>query len=393
MTSGTEAAGGPHSHGHGHVHGHGHSHGHTHAPAQARSHVHDLRAGQHAHAFADEGQGRRERALTAVTLLTLLTMVVELVVGWWTASLALTADGWHMGTHALALGGAVLAYRLSQRAASHRAVAGGSAGFAFGGWKIEVLAAYTSGLVLLGVAVWLAWEGIDTLRHPREVAYADALAVAVLGLVVNLGSVWLLSRGAKPDAAPGHAAAKPHAHDDGHDHGHGHGHAHGHSHGGHHHGHGHGHSHGHAHDHNFSAAYLHGVADAFTSVLAIAALAGGAWFGLKWLDPAVALLGAVVIGQWSFSVLRSTARALVDATEDPAIAQRVRDLIEADGDATVSDLHVWQVGAQAWCAALAVVADSPLAASVYRERLQPVQQLKHVTVEVHRCTAAPTATS
>jgi len=130
---------------------------------------------------------------------------------------------------------------------------------------------------------------------------------------------------------------------------------------------------------------VHVIADAFTSVLAIVALAGGAWFGLNWLDPAVALLGAAVIAQWSLGVLRSTALALVDATEDPALAQRVRDLIEADGDAKVTDLHVWQVGAKAWCAALSVVADAPLPASAYRQRLAPVELLRHVTVEVHRC--------
>ncbi len=354
-------------------------------------HTHDLHAYAHSHAFADDGQKQREQALTAVTLLTLVTMVLELAVGWWTGSLALTADGWHMGTHALALGGAVLAYRLSLRAASHRAVAGGPAGFAFGGWKIEVLAAYTSGLVLLGVALWLAWEGIDTLRHPRPVQYGEALGVAVAGLLVNLASVWLLSRGSKP-AAKAKAEPQPAAHHAGHDdHGHAHAHAPAHppspakAHG-----HGHGHSHGHGHDHNFSAAYIHVIADAFTSVLAIAALAGGVWFGLAWLDPAVALLGAAVIGQWSFGVLGGTARALVDATEDPALTQRVRDLIEADGDAKVADLHVWQVGAQAWCAALSVVADAPLAAAAYRARLDAVAQLKHVTVEVHRC-AGPVA--
>jgi cation diffusion facilitator family transporter len=341
------------------------------SPARSATpgHTHDLQAYAHSHAFADDGQKQRERALTAVTLLTLVTMVLELAVGWWTGSLALTADGWHMGTHALALGGAVLAYRLSLRAASHRAVAGGPAGFAFGGWKIEVLAAYTSGLVLLGVAGWLAWEGIATLRHPRPVQYGEALGVAVAGLLVNLASVWLLSRGSQPAAT----APAPHGghHADHGDHGD--------------HDHAHGHRHDHGHDHNFSAAYIHVIADAFTSVLAIAALAGGAWFGLGWLDPAVALLGAAVIGQWSLGVLGGTARALVDATEDPALTQRVRDLIEADGDAKVSDLHVWQVGAQAWCAALAVVADAPQAASVYRQRLHDIVQLRHVTVEVHRC--------
>lgn len=323
------------------------------SPEPHGAHAHDLRPFEHSHAFADEGQRRRERALAAVTLLTLATMAVELMVGWWTGSLALTADGWHMGTHALALGGAVLAYRLSQHAA-------GRAGFAFGGWKIEVLAAYTSGLVLLGVALWLAWEGVDTLRHPRPVQYGEALVVAVIGLVVNLASVWLLARG----GSAGH---------------HGH---HGHEH------HQHDHDHDHGHDHNFSAAYLHVIADAFTSVLAIAALAGGVWFGLNWLDPAVALLGAAVIGQWALGVLKSSALALVDATEDPTLAQRVRELIQADGDAEVADLHVWQVGARAWCAAISVVADAPLPAAAYRQRLAPLELLRHVTVEVHACPGA-----
>ena len=374
------------------------------SPEPQPPHSHDLKPFAHSHSFADGGQRDRERALTLVTFLTLATMAVELVVGWWTGSLALTADGWHMGTHALALGGAVLAYRLSLRAASHRAVQGGPAGFAFGGWKIEVLAAYTSGLVLMGVALWLAWEGIDTLRHPRPVQYGDALVVAVVGLVVNVVSVWLLARGVK--AKPTRAAhASHHGQDEGRAHGQEHGHEQEHERrrehdGAHHHDHdpeqGHRHADApakpparahahHGHDHNFSAAYLHVIADTFTSVLAIAALAGGVWFGLSWLDPAVALLGAAVIGQWAFGVLRGTARALVDATEDPALTQRVRDLIEADGDAKVADLHVWQVGAQAWCAALAVVADAPLAAAAYRQRLADVPQLRHVTVEVHHC--------
>jgi cation diffusion facilitator family transporter len=359
-------------------------------------HVHDLSPFDHSHAFADGGQGQRERALAAVTLLTLVTMVLELAVGWWTHSLALTADGWHMGTHALALGGAVLAYRLSRQASQQRAQPRHrSAGYAFGGWKIEVLAAYTSGLVLLSVALWLAWEGVDTLRHPRGVDYRQALVVAVSGLLVNLLSVWLLARGTGGHAHAGH---------------HGHGHSNGHAHGpakahavdrGHEHDHDHAHdvheqgaasvakaAPHHRHDHNFSAAYIHVIADAFTSVLAIAALAGGAWFGLAWLDPAVALVGALVIGQWAFSVLGGTARALVDATEDPAITQQVRELIESDGDAKVADLHVWQVGAQAWCAALSVVADAPLSAAAYRARLSGLPQLGHVTVEVHRCLAA-----
>ncbi|HLL10960.1 MAG TPA: cation diffusion facilitator family transporter [Rubrivivax sp.] len=362
-------------------------------------HGHDLRAFAHSHAFAEEGRQQRERALMAVTLLTMATMAGELFAGWWAGSLALTADGWHMGTHALALGGAVLAYRLSQRASVGRGGAPGKPGFAFGGWKIEVLSAYTSGLVLMAVAVWLAWEGVEALLRPRPVAYAEALAVAVIGLIVNVASVWLLMRGAGPRPESGakqsHEAhvhneqdvrEMAHAHSDGRSHGHSHGDRHGHSHGD---GHGHSHAAHHHGDHNFSAAYMHVLADAFTSLLAIGALAGGVLWGLAWLDPAVALLGSAVIARWAWGVLASSGRALVDATEDPALAASIRSVIEADGDAEVADLHVWQVGAQAWCAALSVVADAPLPAASYRERLAQLEPLRHVTVEVHRCPSAP----
>jgi cation diffusion facilitator family transporter len=258
-----------------------------------------------------------------------------------------------MGTHALALGGAVLAYRLSARASGHAA-------YAFGGWKIEVLSAYTSGLLLMTVALWLVFDSIAALRAPHPIAYGEAMAVAVIGLAVNVASAWLLARGARR----GHAE-----HDD-------HGAAHT------------GHAHHHHHDHNFSAAYVHVLADAFTSVLAIGALAGGLWFGWRWLDPAVALVGAAVIAQWAIGVLRHSARALVDATSDPQLAERIRRTIESDGDAKLADLHVWQVGARAWTVVLSVVADRPLDAMVYRQRLEAIDTLEHVTVEVHRCPGA-----
>ncbi len=189
------------------------------------------------------------------------------------------------------------------------------------------------------------------------------MTVAVLGLVVNLASAWLLARSG-------------HDHHQGHDHHHGHDHA-THVHPGHEH-----HAH---HDHNFRAAYVHVLADALTSVLAIAALAGGLWLGWAWLDPVVALLGAVVIGQWAWGLLRQTARALVDATADTALRQAVRAAIESDGDAKIADLHVWQVGPQAWAVLVSVVADQPLEPLAYRERLAPLKQLRHITVEAHRC--------
>ncbi len=313
------------------------------------AHSHDLAPFSHSHAFADHGQVRRQRALGAVVLLTLGAMVAELLAGWWTGSLSLTADGWHMGTHALALGGAWAAYLLSARAAT-------KAGYAFGGWKIEVLAGYTSALLLLAAAVWLAIEASSALSSPRSIAYGEAALVAAIGLAVNLASAWLLMRGGDEHTDHGHA----HAQDD----------------------------HHHHHDHNHRAALLHVMADALTSVLALLALAGGALAGWLWLDPAVALLGALIIAQWSFGMLRSSARALVDATADPALAGEIRTLIESDGDAKIADLHVWQVGGSAWSAALSVVADRPLAAADYRQRLARLARLGHVTVEVHRCPAA-----
>lgn len=309
------------------------------------AHRHDLAPFAHSHHFTDEGAPARTRALWWVTAITLATMVAELIAGYWAGSLALVADGWHMGTHALALGGAALAAVASRKV--H-----GSARFAFGGWKIEVLAAYTSGVLLLAAALWIGIDAVGALRVPREVAYTEALVVAVLGLAVNLVCAAILAR------ADGQA----------------------------HHHHGDAHSHDHAHDHNFSAAYLHVLADAFTSLLAIAALAGGLWWGLGWLDPAVALVGAVVIGRWAIGVLRESARALVDASTPPKLAAQVRALIEGDGDAKLADLHVWQVGPGCYAAALSVVADAPLTAAQYGARLKAVRALRHATIEVHCCT-------
>ncbi len=323
----------------------------------ARMHQHELGPFRHAHDFRPAASRQRERALLQVTLLTLVTMVVELAAGWWSGSLALSADGWHMGTHALALGGAALAYRWS-READRRA----DARYAFGGWKIEVLAGYTSALALGGAALWLVFEAVATLRAPRPIAFGEAIGVALLGLAVNLASAWLLSRqggdSQRPQASLGH------------------GHAHGHA---------HPHGHAHAHDHNFSAAYAHVLADALTSVLAIGALAGGLWFGWVWLDPLVALVGAAVIGVWAAGLLRNTARALVDATGDPELLARVREIVESDGDAKVADLHLWQVGSASWSVVLTLVADRPLPAAAYRARIEAIERVGHVTVEVHRC--------
>lgn len=349
----------------------------------APGHRHDLRPFHHSHAFGDGGERSRGRALLTVTVVTLVTMVAELAAGWWTGSLALLADGWHMGTHAAALGGAVLAIRWSQRAQHHEAFA---QKFPFGGWKIEVLAAYTSALLLAAVAIGLAFDAVQTLIAPHPVNYVDAMTVAVLGLVVNLASVWLLARGG--GGHDHHAHGHDHAH---HDHAH-HDHAH-HDHAHHDPGQHAGQGRRHHDDHNYRAALVHVLADAFTSLLAIAALAGGLWWGWRWLDPVVALVGAAVIGQWSWGLIRSSGRALVDATADAPLKQAVRAAIESDGDARLADLHVWQIGGKAWAGALSVVADNPQSAERYRARLQAVGALKHVTIEVHRCVRCGAETS
>jgi len=324
---------------------------HARSAADSSAHSHDLRPFTHGHAFGDDQAPQRERALWWVTVITLATMVLELAVGYWSGSLALVADGWHMGTHALALGGAALAAQLARRAHGH-------ADFAFGGWKIEVLAAYSSGLLLLAASLWIGIDAVQTLLAPHPIAYERAVAVALIGLVVNAVCAWVLVRG-------------------GHDHGHHHDHD---------------HDHEHDHDHNFRAAYLHVLADALTSVLAIAALGAGLAFGWRWLDPAVALLGGALIAHWAYGVLRDSARALVDAGADARLRQAVRHAVETDGDARVADLHVWQVGTRAWSAVLSVVADQPLEPGIYAGRLAALPQIRHVTVEVHRCRgAAPNA--
>jgi cation diffusion facilitator family transporter len=393
------------------AHTHDDSHaGHAHGPVaeDSHGHAHDIGGFVPSHEFTDSDSAKRESALTWVTVITFVTMIIELIAGYWSGSLALTADGWHMGTHAVALGGAALAYRLSKKAANHAA-------YAFGGWKIEVLSGYSSGLLLMAVALWLIFDSVRSLLYPGPIDYEQALIVAFLGLVVNLASAWLLSRG-----GDGHGHAHGHAH--GHSHGspkprasvaafseaaqghlpgleHAHAHAeshdasHDHAHDAH--GHDHDHDHGQptsrpapkARDINFNAAYVHVLADLFTSVLAVLALCGGMWFGWRFLDPVVALLGAAVIGNWSIGVLRDSAKALVDASSDASLVADVKSTIESDGDAQVVDLHVWQVGTTSFAAILCIVADNPLTPDAYRAKLAAITELRHVTVEVNQCPA------
>jgi cation diffusion facilitator family transporter len=365
----------------------------THAP-----HAHDLSAWRHSHQF-DAGNRVGEARTRWVLALTLVTMVVEIVAGWWTGSMALLADGWHMGTHALALGVAALAYALARRHAADTR-------YAFGTWKIEVLGSFASALVLGLVAAGILVESGLRLWKAEPLSAQTALGVAVIGLVVNLLSAWMLhgaQHGGHGHGEHGHggpAAREPHGHHHDHDHARDHADPHAHAHDlAHDLAHGHtnertheqpqqrrpAHSHGEGKDLNLSAAYAHVLADALTSVLAIAALAAALWLGWWWLDPLVGVLGAVVIGVWSVGLMRESATVLLDREMDHPLTQNIRTALESDGDAKVADLHVWRVGRDQFAAIACVVADAPLAPGVYRARLAGHAQLVHVSLEVNRC--------
>ena len=324
----------------------------------ANSRAHDLSSHQHSHVF-DAGNAAGERRTWVVIAITAVTMVGEVVAGWITGSMALLADGWHMATHVAALAIAAFAYRFARKWAE-------DARFAFGTWKVEVLGAFSSALVLGVVAVAIAVESLVRLVRPEVIDFRAALVVAVIGLAVNLLSAWILG-GHGHDHASGH---------DAHDHEHGHGHDH------------HPHDEGHAHrDLNLQSAYAHVLTDALTSILAIVALLAGLFAGWTWLDPVMGLVGAVVIAWWSRGLMRESSRVLLDREMDSPLVARVRAAIESDGDAQVADLHLWRVGRERYACIVCVVADVPLLPDTYRQRLGSVPQVAHATIEVNRCAA------
>lgn len=299
----------------------------------------------HDHVF-DRGNPHGERNTWRVVTLTAVMMLVEVVAGTWFNSMALLADGWHMGTHVAALGLTAVAYAVARRHAADPR-------YAFGAWKLEVLAGYTSAVVLVLVALYMAVESVLRLVNPQQIRYDEALIVAVTGLVVNLVSAVLL-------------------------------------HGGHGHGHGPSHGHGHSHDHddlNLRAAYLHVLTDALTSVLAIAALLAGRFLAWGWMDPMMGFVGAGVILVWSRGLLQDTGRILLDREMDHVVVTEIREVLEADPGVRVTDLHVWRVGRAAFACVVCVAADGPLTPDEVRARLAVHEELVHVTVEVCRGSA------
>ena len=297
----------------------------------------------HDHQFLGASHDENARRTLWVVALTFVMMIGEIAAGYLTGSMALLADGFHMATHAGALGIAAAAYGFARRNANNRR-------YSFGTGKVGDLAGFASAMVLGLVSLGIAGESIFRLFEPTTVAFGEATLIAIVGLGVNILSAFLLI---------GHH---------GHDHGHQHDHA-------------HGHDHHHHHDNNLRSAYVHVLADALTSVLAIAALLAGRYLGWVWLDPAMGIVGSIVIAKWAYNLMRDSAAVLLDTTDEP-VAAEIRELLETSDDVRISDLHVWQVGPQARAAIVSVVAAAGVTAEAIRERLAPVHELSHLTIEL-----------
>jgi cation diffusion facilitator family transporter len=305
---------------------------------------------KHSHRF-DEGNPLAEKNTLRVAILTAVMMVVEIAGGWYYNSMALLADGWHMSSHTVALGLSVFAYACARRFAHDPR-------FSFGTWKIEVLGGYTSAIFLVMVAGLMIYQSVERLIVPSQIHYNQAISIVIVGLLVNLVSAWLLKDG----------------HHHHHDHGH-HDHAHGHD--------DHAH-HGH-HDLNLRSAYMHVLADAATSVLAIIALFGGKLWGISWLDPVMGLVGAVLVSVWAYSLLRDTGRVLLDAEMNVPVVAEIREVIAASpAKAQICDLHVWRVGKGKFACILSLATDNDASPEYFKQQLSIHEELVHISIEINK---------
>ncbi len=307
-------------------------------------HKDNLNHWHHDHTFAQDQRRLGESRTLIVILITALMMVVEIFAGIHYGSMALLADGLHMASHAVALGITAFAYVYARRHARNRK-------FSFGTGKVNALGGFTGAVLLAIFALYMGFESVVRLINPVDIAFNQAIAVAVLGLLVNGANVFILG-----------------ADDHGYDH-----HSHEHSH------------HHHHHDHNLKSAYLHVMADALTSLLAIVALLSAKYFGWVWMDPTMGVVGAVLVARWSYGLLGTTASVLLDCQAPARLQATIRNAIERDGDSRVTDLHVWSIGPGIYSAQIALVAHNPVEPNEYKGRIPKSAGLVHVTVEIHVC--------
>ena len=306
-------------------------------------HAHSLEKWQHSHDFSVKNE-KGERRTKYVLILTAVTMVVEILAGSIFGSMALLADGWHMGTHVAAFMITIFAYSYARKHADNP-------DYAFGTGKVSVLGGFASAVALAVVALVMLIESLQRMIEPHDIQFNEAIAVASLGLLINVISAFLL----KDD--------HHHHHHGDHDH----------------------HHHHHQHDHNLRAAYLHVLADALTSLLAIIALVSGKYFGWDWLDPMMGIVGAIIITRWSYGLVKQTGPILLDGSIEEAYKAAVTEAIEKDSDNMVSDIHIWKVGANHYAAIISLVTHYPKSSEYYRELLRDFHKLSHITIEVNEC--------
>ena len=299
-------------------------------------HTHNLHLWEHSHRFNIEDD-HAERNTRRVILLTLVMMIIEITAGYIFGSMALLADGWHMGTHAAALGITAFAYYYARKHSENPS-------YSFGTGKVGVLGGFGSAVVLAVVALLMGVESVQRLFSPVNIRFNEAIAVAVVGLAVNLISAYLL-RGR----------------------------------------HHHSHQHGSGHDHNLRAAYLHVLADALTSLLAIVALITGKAFGWVWMDPIMGIVGALIISRWSYGLLIDTGKVLLDRDVNAEAVEEIRSIVESDSDNRVADLHVWRVGSHHLAAIISIVTHFPQPPDHYKKLLADHHEMAHITVEINPC--------
>jgi cation diffusion facilitator family transporter len=307
-------------------------------------HSDSLTQWEHDHDFLfidEKGESRTKLVL----LITVIAMIAEIAAGSVFGSMALLADGWHMGTHSAAFAITIFAYHYSRKHSANNS-------FTFGTGKVSILGGYSSAIALAVIALFIGGESLVRLVAPQEIHFNEAIAVAVLGLVVNLFCAYLLH---------GHHT---HRHEEGH-------------------------HHSHHHDHNLRGAYLHVLADALTSVLAIFALSFGKFFGWQWLDPLMGIVGALVITRWSYGLLKDTSAILLDRNIAEDRIQLIQQKIESESDNRVSDIHIWKVGPIDYAAIISLVTHNPQPTEHYKKLLENFKELSHVTIEVNVCKDEP----